>query len=483
MRCANFRRSLVLLVSGLLALEAGCLVGPNYHAPKVSMPGQWIGLSPQSAADASMAVSDAAAVAEYWKVFHDPELDALIQQAVQANLSVQEAQARIRQARESRNAAAAGLWPAVNASASNATSGSGSTSSTANLSPSAASSTRNLFQAGLDAAWELDFFGGVRRSVEAANANIQAAIEDGRDVVVSLTAEVALDYIQLRGLQQQVAIAQENLQAQRETAEITHKRFSVGFASRLDTANADAQVATTQSEIPVLEAAAQQTIYAMSVLLGRQPAALLPELAPTAVIPATPPTVPIGLPSDLLERRPDIRLAEAQLHAATAEIGVATADLFPKISLTGSAGLQNLTQGSLASLAGHFWSIGPAVTVPVFDAGRIRANIKAQDALRQQALLAYRQTVLTALQDVESALIAYAKDQQRRSALAESVKSNQQAVDLSLKLYTAGAAEFLNLLTAEHNLYSSQDALVQADRTIDTDLIALYKALGGGWRP
>jgi NodT family efflux transporter outer membrane factor (OMF) lipoprotein len=208
----------------------------------------------------------------------------------------------------------------------------------------------------------------------------------------------------------------------------------------------------------------------------------LTELAPAGTIPGAPPAVPVGLPSDLLERRPDILRAEAQLHSATAQIGVATADLFPKFSLTGSGGLQNLTQGSLAGLAGSFWSLGPGVTLPIFTAGKIRANIRVQNAVAQQALLAYRQTVLTALQDVESALIAYAKDQPHRAALADAVKSNQTAVDLSMKLYTAGEIEFLNLLTAQHNLYTSEDALVQADRTIDADLIALYKALGGGWQ-
>jgi len=480
---AIVKRWKVWWILGLFALlEAGCAVGPKYHAPKVQVPGQWTGLA-ASNGNTSVATSDAASVAEWWKSFQNPELDSLINQAVQSNLGLQQAQSRILQARASRTIAGAGLWPSLDASGTNTTSRSGLTASTAGSSTSSSASTRNLFQAGLDAAWEMDFFGGVRRGIEAADANVQAAIEDSRDVMVTLTAEVALNYIELRGFQQQIAIAQKNLEAQRETAEITHKRFGVGFASGLDVANADAQVSTTQSQIPVLEASAQQTIYALSVLLGREPAALLAELSPAGTIPGTPPLVPVGLPSDLLERRPDVLRSEAQLHSATAQVGVATADLFPKFSLTGSGGLQSLTQGSLASLAGSFWSLGPSVTLPIFNAGKIRANIKAQNAAAQQALLAYRQTVLTALQDVESALIAYAKEQQHRSALAEAVKFNQTAVDLSMKLYTAGETEFLNLLTAQHNLYTNEDSLVQADRTIDADLIALYKALGGGWQP
>jgi outer membrane protein, multidrug efflux system len=458
-------------------IAAGCVVGPNYHAPMVQVPGQWTGLS-ASTGNPSLATSGAASVAEWWKSFHDPQLDSLIQRAVQSNLNLQQAQSRILQAREYRKITGSGLWPTVNASSTNTTSGSELTGSTVGSSPS----VRNLFQAGLDAAWELDFFGGIRRGVEAANANIQAAIEDRHDFMVTLTAEVALNYIELRGFQQQIAIAQKNLEDQRETAEITHKRFGVGFASGLDVANADAQVATTQSQIPVLEASAQQTIYALSVLLGREPAALLTELSPVQNMPETPPLVPAGLPSDLLKQRPDILRAEAQLHAATAQIGVATADLFPKFSLTGSVGLQSLTQGSLASIAGSIWSFGPGVTFPIFNAGKIRANIRVQREAAQQAVLVYRQTVLTALKDVESALIAYTKDQQNRSALTEAVKSNETAVDLSRKLYVAGEIEFLNLLTTQRNLYVTEDALVLADRAMDADMIALYKALGGGWQ-
>ncbi len=207
------------------------------------------------------------------------------------------------------------------------------------------------------------------------------------------------------------------------------------------------------------------------------------DLSPVGTIPTTPPAVPVGLPSELLQRRPDIRRAEAQLHSATAQVGVATANLFPKISLTGSAGVQKLTQGALLSAAGGFWSLIPALTQPIFDAGRLRANVRVQAAIQQQALLAYQQTVLTALQDVESALIAYAKDQEHRAALADAVASNRTAVQLSTRLYTAGELDFLNLLTAQRNLYTSEDSLVQADRSITADLIALYKGLGGGWTP
>jgi NodT family efflux transporter outer membrane factor (OMF) lipoprotein len=340
---------------------------------------------------------------------------------------------------------------------------------------------RDLFQAGLDAAWELDIFGGVRRNIEASNADIRASVEDRRDVLVTLAAEVGTNYLNLRGSQQQIAIARKNLKAQRHTAEITRKRFEAGFVSALDVASAQAQVATTESQIPSLESAAQGAIYSLSVLLGREPAALLQELATETPIPPAPPEIPVGLPSDLIRRRPDIRRAEAQLHAATARIGVATADLFPKFSLTGSFGFSSTDLSSLANWSSRSWSFGPSVSWPIFAGGRIWWNIEVQNALQEQALIAYEKTVLTALKEVETALVAYAKELERRKSLTDAAENNAKAVDLAMKRYIAGRTDFLSVLTFQGALYQSEDALVQSTRNLTTDLIALYKALGGGW--
>jgi outer membrane protein, multidrug efflux system len=461
---------LMIVACGILA--AGCVVGPNYRAPKVAVPGQWNGVD--SAGNSSIATQQAADLSQWWKSFRDPQLESLIGQALQSNLSLKQAELRIIQAREARVIAKSGFWPNVGFSGSNTTS---------NRSGNLVSGlgTQNLFQAGLDTSWELDFFGGIRRGVEAADANIRVAIEDTRDVMVTMISEVALNYAQLRGAQQQLAIARKNLDMQRKTAEITKKRFDVGFASGLDVANANSLVSTTESTIPLLEASARQSIYNLSLLLGREPEALVTELSPQGEIPNPPSTVPVGLPSDLLERRPDIRRAQEQLHVATAQIGVAKSDLFPKFNLTGSAGIQNLVAGSLGSAASRFLSIGPGMTWPIFTAGRIRANVRLQTAAQQEVFYAYRQTVLNALRDVESALIAFAKDQQHRAALADATRFNQRAVDLATEAYTSGQVDFLNVLSAEQRLYATQDALVQADQTVTTDLIALYKALGGGW--
>lgn len=383
------------------------------------------------------------------------------------------------------------MWPEIDAVASyrnTRSGGSSSSSGSASGTGGGASggfgsigNTRDLFQVGLDSTWELDFFGGIRRNVEASDADIQTAVEDRRDVLVTLVSDVGTNYVNLRGFQQQLDISVKNLESQKHTAEITRKRHEAGFVSALDVANASAQVAQTESVIPVLESSAKGAIYALSVLLGREPAALVEELSADKPVPPVPPEVPVGLPSELIRRRPDIRKSEAQLHAATARIGVATADLFPKFSLTGSFGFNSSDIASLASLTNRAWNTGPSVSWPIFDAGRIRWNIEVQNALQEQALLAYEKTILTALRDVETSLVAYAKEQEHRKALTEEVAQNRRAVDLSMKLYVVGKTDFLNVLTAQRSLYTSEEALAESVKSVSTNLIALYKALGGGW--
>ena len=340
---------------------------------------------------------------------------------------------------------------------------------------------RNLWQAGLDASWELDIFGGTRRSIEAAGADLRAAVEDRRDVLITLVGDVGNNYINLRGFQQQIDIARENLKAQKHNADIIQKRHDAGFVGGLDVANAKAQVATTEATIPIFESSARAAIYNLGVLLGREPAALEKDLAKTG--PDSP--HPAGN-----SRGPAFRAAAAPpghppgrspIHAATARIGVAAADLFPKFNLAGSFGFSASDVTRMDRWTSNFWSWGPTVTWPIFAGGRIYWNIKVQDALTEQALLTYEKTVLTALKDVETALVAYAKEQETRKSLSEAVVNNRKAVDLSMTLYLAGKSDFLNVLIAQRSLFTTEDALAQSIRTVDTNLIALYKALGGGW--
>ena len=317
--------------------------------------------------------------------------------------------------------------------------------------------------------------------MEAADADLAASEESCRDVLVTLLSEVALNYVRLRGAQRRLVIARDNIRAQQDTVELTETRHKHGFTSELDVTQARTQLASTQSQVPLLENEIKQAIYQISVLLAQPPASLMEELATDRPIPTTPPEIPIGLPSDLLRRRPDVRSAERQLAAATARIGEATADLFPRFSLTGSFGPQSRDIRHILDRNSLAWSVGPQMSWPVFDGWRIRANIQVQNARQEQALAAYERTVLTALQDVENALVAYANEQVRRQSLAEAVQAGQQSTDLSNELYTHGMTVFLNVLESQRALYALQDQLAQSETTVVTNLIALYKALGGGW--
>ena len=436
------------------------MVGPNYKPPQEPVPQVW----------SSSTATQPAQLTNWWTKFNDEKLNSLIVRALATNLDLKIAESRVRQARAERGIVAGGFWPGVDATGSYRHQHTGGNYPVSG----------DMYQAGLDASWEIDIFGGVRRNIEAAEADIAASVEQRRAVLVSLTAEVALNYFNLRGYQQQLAIANENIAAQERSAALTRKRFPA-FASKLEVANADALVATTRAALPVLESAARQTIFALSVLLAREPAALSGELEAAAPLPLTPPEVPVGLPSDLLRRRPDVRAAEAAIHGATARIGVATADLFPKFSLTGSIGTSSTTGSGLVNWNNRVYAFGPSISWNLFSAGSTLAKIEAQNEAEQQALLTYRKTVLTALGDVEGALVAYIKEQQHRERLAAAVAANKEAVELATRLYTEGQTDFLNVLSAQRALFSVQDALVQSQRNVATDLLAIYKALGGGW--
>jgi NodT family efflux transporter outer membrane factor (OMF) lipoprotein len=451
------------------SLLAGCTVGPNYESPDRPMPRQWIGPSTKPATQASVTTESAADIATWWRNFNDPVLDSLVDRAIGQNLDLALAASRVRQARASRTIAASGLYPQADVNGSYTRSG--------NVRGGAGS----LYRAGLDATWEIDIFGGVRRAVEAAEADIRFEQEDLRDVLVTLTSEVAMNYLDLRGFQRQIAIANQNLSAQEETARLVQRRQQGGFVRPLDVANANAQVAATRSQIPRLEQSERQTIYNIAVLLGLEPAALVEELEKDAPIPPSPAEVPVGLPSELLRRRPDVRRAEASLHGATARVGVATADLFPRFDLTGSLATAGATAKSLGNASSAFWSVGPGVTWPIFSAGSIRANIRVANEAQEQAAISYEQTVLGALRDVESSLVAYAREQQRRVSLVDAVTANRERVRLAKQLYEGGETDSLNVLDAQRSLFASEDALVQSDTTVAQNLVTLYKSLGGGW--
>jgi outer membrane protein, multidrug efflux system len=465
--------STLALVTSLV-LAAGCAVGPNYRSPKANAPAQWA--SPLAGGETDSPV----ALAGWWRNFADTNLDALIELAVRSNLDLRIAETRVREARAERDVIAGGLWPSLRSTAAYSRNRYG-----ANQFPPLTGFDipldYNLYNAGFDAAWELDLFGGTRRAVEAANAEIGAAEYSRRDVLVSLLAEVARNYIEARGYQQRIAITRQNIGVQQEILSLTRNRYQNGLNSDLDVQQATALLTATEAQMPSLETGFQQSVHHLSVVLGQPPGAMLKTMAAKKPIPATVPAVPVGLPSELLQRRPDVQQAERKLAAATARIGVATADLFPKFSLTGVLGLESESAGNWFENASRYWTAGPTLQWNVFQAGRIRANIRVQNARQQRALDEYQKKILTALEEAENALIAYAKERVRRESLARSVQADQQALALSQQLYNSGLADFLRVLDSERSLYTAQDELVQSDQTISLSLVQLYKALGGGW--
>ena len=453
-----------------LPLLGGCMVGPDYHPPKTQAPPSWAGVTNSTAAADTRLTPNAADLAQWWTRFQDPKLSELVNAALQTNLDVQLAEVLLREARAARGKDAGGLWPSLTASGSATRSGSVS-----------AGGPANTLKAGLGAAWNLDFFGVTRRQLESDDAAIQAARENLHDAQVTLVSEVALDYLQVRGAQEQIAIAQTNLASEEHTAEVTRQKGAAGFVSALDEANADAQVASTASSIPPLETTIEQNIFALSILLNRPPDDLLVDLSKPGAVPLTPPEVPVGLPSDLLRRRPDIRQAEANLHAAAAQIGVAAADFFPQFSLTGSLNYQSSLARDLFAGGSGTYSGGPQVNWPIFSGGSTISNLRYQKAARDAAYISYQKTVLAALSDVESYLVAFAKEWDHRQALRKAVDNNRQALNLSQQLYQAGTTEFLTVLDAERSLLGSETALAQSRQAITSDLVNIYRALGGGW--
>ena len=461
----------------------GCSVGPNYQEPVLAVPAAWHEAR-QPGID-----TRTAELARWWTAFDDPLLNSLIERALRSNLDLRIAEARIREARASRAVVAAGAWPTVDTSGSYTRSRSSknalnipSQAGGVGGSGSGVKLERDLFNAGFDANWEIDVFGGVRRSVEAADATIEATEYSRRDVLVSLLGDVARNYIDLRGAQRRLAVARANFKAQQDSLELTRVRFNAGLASDLDVAQAAAQVNTTAAQIPTLEILLKQAAYGLDLLLGLAPGALWNELASEAEIPSLPAEVLVGLPSDLLRRRPDVRSAERQLAAATAQVGSAIADLFPRFSLTGLAGLQSVSAGDWFTAGSRYWSIGPTIHWPIFDAGRIRANIEVRNAQQEQALTQYERTVLTAFGEVEKSLVNYSRERARYRSLTEAVAANRRAVELANELYIRGLNDFLNVLDTQRSLYATENDLAQSEATMAANLIALYKALGGGWQ-
>ncbi|MGH9843291.1 MAG: efflux transporter outer membrane subunit, partial [Blastocatellia bacterium] len=380
--------------------------------PRVELPETW------STSPAEGISTQVAQLKEWWKNFHDRQLDTLIERALAANTDLKIADARVNEVRAMRGIANAARYPTIEQGDFVAR-----RRSVVQTPNSIGAVETGVFQIGFDANWELDFFGGVRNSVKAVTAEVKVAEEFRRDVMVTMIAEVARNYVALRGYQRQLDVARSNISTQRDTRDLTAVRAKAGLATELDVSRAEAQLAFTEAVVPELEALIANTAHRISVLLGKPPGALLAELQTAEPIPATPPEIPVGLPSELLRRRPDIRRAEAEIVARTARLGVARSELYPKFQLTGLLGRTATSPGGLSLGLGNFFSIGPSIRLPIFNAGRIRSNIKAEDARLDQAILLYEDTLRHSLEEVENSLTSYEREREQRAQLEKAVAS------------------------------------------------------------
>jgi len=474
-------------------LLGGCMVGPDYVPPTPDMPAAFSQAVPVATEPA------AAGLDQWWTLFNDPKLDELVDRAMVANLDLKLAVERVIEARTARTVSKAALLPTVDADASY----SRNRDSLAMLRPGqgpleGAERDYNIYNTGLSAAYELDLFGRVRRAVEASEADIESREEDRRAVMVSVLGDVARNYIEVRSLERQIAVTAANLRSQQDTLKLTRTRADAGVGTTLDVERARAQTALTASQLPPLYASLRRALHALDVLLHEHPGTLSTELLNPALqttdsleavadsieaIPPVPiaPLIPLGLPSDLLRRRPDIRFAERELAEATARIGVARGDLYPRVRLFGSFDLEASQFDKWLDGHARQWSFGPSVSYPVFDGGVIRANIDATDSRQRQAAIRYEQAIQTALRDVEDASTDYLSAWKRREALAEAVDANTQAVSLARDLFRTGLGDFLSVLDAERDLLNAQVDLVASEGALSSATVAIYRALGGGW--
>lgn len=465
-------------VTGMVAVlsVAGCKVGPDYKKPDVLVPSGYASTRPTTN-PTTQPSADAVELIRWWENLGDSQLTSLIDRATRANLNLKIAAARVRQARAQLGIYSALGQPQVDANAGYAHRKGSDHIAGAN-GPQHAS---DLYSAGFDASWELDLFGGDKRQVEVGEAQIITAVESQRDVLVSLQAELASSYTDLRANQKRLVVARQTVQSQQQVANLVRSRFEAGLANDLDVARADAQVASTQAQTPLFEAAIRVDMHRVGILLGHGPADNIAELETLKPIPVAPPQIPADIPGDLLQRRPDIRRAEADLRAVTAGIGVAKSELYPKFYLLGNIGLQSSQVKNWWQADSRSWSFGPQINWSILNAGRINSNIEVQNALQEQSLLRYQQTILNSVEDVENALTRYGHEQQRRGLLQTSVNANQRAVNLAEELYQRGLTDFTPVLDAQRSLYQAQDQLVSSEGNVTGFAISVYKALGGGW--
>lgn len=472
-------------VVALLALGA-CTVGPDFRKPALpelsisATEATTVWHTPHSGGTSN--VTSDAVDDTWWTQFHDPVLDGLVQRLVSQNLDLAVASERVQEAQAARHVAASEGMPQLAASVSQSHERESATGTATLVShPPGEPLEYDDWSVGLSASWEIDLFGRVRRAVEAADAGAQVAVEARRGVALDALAELASDYMTLRGAQGRESIARSNLVTATQTLALVQNQFDNGIGNRLDVARAKARRESIAATLPVLQTVERQSLNSIGLLLAQPPRTLDAKLASAKELPLLPPQVPAGLPTDLLRRRPDIREAEARLHEATAETGVAVASFYPDVSLTGGVGTEGLQFGNLFGLPSRAFSIGPSIDLPIFEGGRLRGTLTLRKAQQREAAIEWRKTVLQAWRDVDNAMAAYANTQRRCDELALAVGHQRDALTAATQRYEQGSASYLEVDTAQSALFSGEDDLMQSDMVLREELVALYKALGGGW--
>lgn len=452
------RRGLPLVLAA--SLLSGCVVGPDYARPSLSA----FAFVGKAHRDGSVPT-----IQEWWKQFNDPVLTALIDKAVDGNLTVATAKAKVREARASYKVSTGADLPSVN----------GSTS--AKRSRNGDQSPANLVQGGLDASWEVDLFGANRRSKEAAKAGLDAAEEDLRASLVTLIGDVSVNYVNARGYQARIALSKRSAASQRQSLDLVLDKQRLGSGTELDVQNAKGQVATTETNIPDLEIAYAEAVHRLGVLTGQDPTALVSLMSNVRPFPTASFKASRGIGAAAIAARPDVRVAERNLAKATASIGIAEANRYPSISLTGSISTAGAKIGDLAKSSTISWAIGPSLSVPIFDNGKLKASVDVAKAQRDQSFLAYQAAVVNGLEDVENAVVSLSQDRVKLSKVSEAAASYRSVTQLTQSSYDSGASDFLDVLSAERSLYSAESSVIQSKVSLALDYIALNKALGAGW--
>jgi multidrug efflux system outer membrane protein len=458
-----------LMLTGAVLCLTGCTVGPDYATPSQSFLDKWF--SSETKATSPEPINTA-----WWTIFEDPLLEKYVEIAAENNKDLKIALANIRIARATRRESSGAFWPQIGGNADADRSKSSGAASSFN-----GGEIRNTYDASFDASWEIDIFGGNRRAMQASNSRIDVSIASYQDVMLSTLSDVARTYYEARGLQKRIAITEQNTQLLKETFVVIQDRLKAGEASEFDLSRAQGEYELTRARIPNLQAELRASLYSLSVLLGQPPETLLAEMQSIKPLPTPPDIVPVGLRSEILRRRPDIKVAESEFAASVADIGVETAELFPKFFLTGDIGSSARTFGDVFSAGSALWSLASMIQWSVFEGGAIRARIDVEEAESQAALASYEKSVLEALRDAESALTRYGEELETRKRLAQGIQSRRKSLSLAKQLFNAGEQDYLAVVDAERQLIDSVDDLIISETNSITKLISLYTALGGGW--